>query len=367
MRALPLTLLLTWASPAWALDWWVEDDSERQALETSLERLWPGHSVELLLGPPPGTGDAVWSEAGTLTLRLAGDARSAEHVTDPATQVVLVRSWLEAGAPQLPPPPPPPATAPDPRAQRALHAPQLLPGASGVRGAELAIGAAGTGSLDTDPLEGATQGYAPVVSAAVGLGRVQANATAWNLWEPERSHRPMGVAGLSVLVVDTSRWRLAPWVGAAGGWKQTEGAPGSEANTAFASAADRGFGGVLGAGASLEVSTDRLTWDLSLPIAGWMTWQLAEDADGTLDHATTRASRPALLLAYPEAGISWRLSDADTMRFGLLASVPSIRWRHDWAHAFTELSAATSVGLGQLGDGDLLLGGALYGRVGVQL
>ncbi len=116
-------------------------------------------------------------------------------------------------------------------------------------------------------------------------------------------------------------------------------------------------------GASLEVDTERLTWDLALPLAGWMTW----NHDEGVQPAQYRTGRLALLLPYPEAGVSWRLTDADTMRFGLLASVPSIRWRHDWPRAFAEFSAATSIGLGELGDGDLLLGAALQGRMGVSL
>ncbi len=352
----PFLLALCWAPPALALDWYVQGEVQAEALEAALIQLWPEHEVVVQRGPAPVEGDAVWMEDHTLVLRHEGTTRRAEQVGDAATRVVLVRSWLEAGLSLPPPPPPPPPESPS-QAPHSLRAPHLLPGAGAAAGLELSVGAAGTGSLDTDPLEGAAQGYAPVVSATGAYWRLQASATLWNLWEPERSHRPMGVVGLSVLAVDRERWRLAPWVGAAGGWKQTEGDPATEASTAFSEAAQLGFGGVIGAGVALEVDAEKVSWDLSLPLAGWMTWQADE---GT-------AQRPALLLPYPEAGISWHLSDADSMRFGLLASVPSIRWRHDWAHAFTELSAATSVGLGQLGDGDLLLGGALYGRVGVRL
>lgn len=364
-----LLLALLWAAPAHALDWWVEDQAQAQALEAALAELWPGHGVVVRLGPPPAEGDAVWVEAGSLVLRQAGATRRAEQVSAPSTRVVLVRSWLEAGLalPPPPPPPPPPRVSPGSWAPHQLHAPHLLPGAGGSYGTELSVSVVGTGSLDTDPLEGAAKGYAPVLSAAAAFGRLRANATAWNLWEPERSHRPMGVAGISVIAADRERWRLAPWVGAAGGWKQSSGDPTEEVGTAYSAAAGRGAGGILGGGIALEVCTERLAWDLSLPVAGWMTWQVAEDTDGPLDYATGRAGRPALLLPYPEAGISWHLSGRDTLRFGLLASVPSMRWRHDADHAFVEVSAATSVGLGQLGDGDMLLGGAVQARVGLRL
>jgi hypothetical protein len=366
--ALLLLLALAWATPALALDWWVQDEAQAQALEVALTQLWPGHGVVIRQGSPPTTEDAVWVEQGAIVLRHEGTTRRAEQVSAASTQVVLVRSWLEAGlALPPPPPPPPPRVSPGSWAPSQLHAPHLLPGAGGSGGAELSVGAVGTGSLDTDPIEGAARGYAPVVAAAVAVGRIRANATAWNLWEPERSHRPMGVAGVSILVADNDRWRMAPWLGAAGGWKQTEGEPGEQVGSAYASAAGAGPGGVVGTGVSLEVSTDRLTWDLSLPIAGWMTWQVTEDPDSPLDYATGRAGRLALLLPYPEAGISWAASGRDTLRFGLLASVPSLRWRHDADHAFFELSAATSVGLGRLGDGDLLLGGAVQGQLGVRL
>jgi len=366
--ALFLSILL-WARPAQALDWWVQDDAQARALEAALVQLWPEHEIHMKLGPPPSMGDAAWIEDGALVLRAADSTRRAEQVNDPATQVVLVRSWLEAELvlPPPSPPSPPQLYGPGSWAPRQLHAPHLLPGAGGNHSAELAVGAVVTGSLHTDPLEGTAKGYAPVVSAATALGRVRANATVWNLWEPERSHRPMGIGGISVLIVDRDRWRLAPWIGAAGGWKQTPGDPGEEASTAYSSATGPGFGGVLGAGASLEVSTDRLTWDLSLPLGGWMMWQVAEDPDGPLDYVNGNAGRMALLLPYPEAGISWSLGGRDTLRFGLLASVPSIRWRHDTDHAFFELNAATSIGLGQLGDGDLLLGSAVQAQLGVRL
>jgi hypothetical protein len=355
-----MLLALAWARPALALDWWVQDQDQAQALEAALVQLWPGHTVVVRQGSPPAEGDAVWIEQGSIVLRHEGSTRRADQVREASTQVVLVRSWLEAGL-ALPPPPPPPLPPPHVGvgswAPYQLHAPHLLPGAGGSAGAELSVGAVGTGSMDTDPLEGAAKGYAPVISAAVAMGRIRANATAWNLWEPERSHRPMGVAGISVLAVDRDRWRLAPWIGAAGGWKRTAPELGTEAATAYSAAAGLGVGGTLGAGVALEVSAERLSWDLSLPLAGWMTWQADE----------CQAHKLALLLPYPEAGISWAVSGRDTLRFGLLASVPSFRWRHDADHAFFEISAATSIGLGQLGDGDLLLGGAVQGQLGVRL
>ncbi len=372
MRAVNLTLLLLallWAAPAQALDWWVEDQAQAQALEDALAQLWPEHRVVVRQGAPPVEGDAVWVESGTLVLRHDGGTRRAEQLGELSTRVVLVRSWMEAGLVLPPPPPPPhPREAHSSWAPHALHAAHLLPGAGAGQGAELAVSAVGTGTLDTDPLEGAARGYAPVVSAAAGFWRLRTNATVWNLWEPARTHRPMGVAGVSVLVVERDRWRMAPWVGAAGGWKRENGTVTSDPgqpSSAFSAAASQGLGGVVGTGVALEVSGDRFAWDLSLPIAGWMVWQT--DPDPRLTSLSGPAWKPALLLPYPEAGISWRLTDADTMRFGLLASVPSIRWRHDQDHAFFEISAATSIGLGQLGDGDLLLGGAVQGRVGVQL
>jgi len=374
MRSLFPTLLLSillWARPAQALDWWVQDDAQARALEAALVQLWPEHEITVKLGPPPATGDAAWVEDGALVLRSADNTRRAEQVNEPATQVVLVRSWLEAELilpPPPPPPPPPQRYGPGSWAPHPLHAPHLLPGAGGSHGSELSVGAVGTGSLDTDPLEGAAKGYAPVISGAAAYGRVRATATAWNLWEPDRSHRPMGVAGISVLAVDRDRWRLAPWVGTAGGWKLGPGAPTTDPNepsSAFSEAASRGFGGVVGAGVALEVTSERLSWDLSLPLAGWMIWQVVPDPK--LASIPGPAWKAALLLPYPEAGVSWAVSGRDTLRFGLLASVPSFRWRHDMDHAFFELNAATSIGLGQLGDGDLLLGGAAQAQLGVRL
>ncbi len=277
MRAPPPALLLAallWTPPAMALDWWVQDEPERQALDAALAELWPIGEVDLRSGEPPAEGDAVWLEQDTLVLRLDGATRRAEQVGDPATQVVLVRSWLEAspGLPPPPPPPPPPRYGPGTWAPHQLHAPHLLPGAGGSVGAELSVGAAATGSLDTDPLEGAAKGYAPVVSGAAAIGRVRANATVWNIWEPERSHGPMGVAGFSVLVVDRDRWRIAPWLGAGGGWKQTDPTGSEPPATAYSAATGRGIAGAVGAGLAVEFCGDRLAWDLSLPVAGWMSW-----------------------------------------------------------------------------------------------
>lgn len=368
-RAFPLLLAWLWATPALALDWFVSEPAEAEVLRAALGEVWPSAVLGVTVGEAPVEGDAVWAEGDTLVLRLDGRERRAEQLASVRTRVVLVRSWVESSELSLPPPPPP-APAPG-RLQggvSALHSPHLLPGSGPEHGLEVGVGAAGTGSLDTEPFEGAVEGYAPVLDLAAGFWRIRANATVWNLWETERTHRPMVLGGVSVVVVDRGRWRLSPWIGAAGGWKLVmPDLDAEQATTAFSEGTMPGFGGIAGVGVSLEITTTALTWDLSLPLAGLMTWESDDEPWGLTDWTTDRVWQAALLLPYPEAGVSWRLTDADTMRFGLLASVPSIRWRHDWPWAFVEVSAATSLGLGKLGDGDLLLGAALRGRVGVAL
>ncbi len=213
-RSLSALLLLVclWSTPARALDWWVAQREEADSVRTALEEVWPAGEVTVRVGEPPAEGDAAWDEGDTLVLRVGGYERRAQQVSNPSTRVVLVRSWIEASQAPLPPPPPPTAPAPSRLGGtvRSLHAPHLLPGAGGETGFELGVGAVGTGSLDTDPIEGAAEGYAPVFGVAAGLARLRFNATVWNLWEPERNHRPMVLGGC----------RCWWWLGSAGAWRR---------------------------------------------------------------------------------------------------------------------------------------------------
>jgi len=308
-------------------------------------------------------GDGCWSDGGALVLRRDGVQQRAEGVPAAATQVLLLRTWLEAGIDPGPPPPVEPPVLPTPdRSPGSLHAPHLLPGAGARSGLELAAGGVGSWNLGTVPLELAAEGYLPALDLAAGLGSVRVNAAVWNLWEPNRARRPVLLGGLGVLVVDRERVRVAPWLGLAGGWGTEEPASTVAQPMMSAAASSSGFAGYLGAGVSLEVSAERLCWDLSLPLAGVGLWR--EDTGSGQDETQGRV---VPLFTFPEAGISWMLSPADRLRFGLLAYVPSLGWRHDWGHAFVEGSLATTLGTGELGDGEALLAGAVQLRAGFSL
>jgi len=356
------------APAALALDLWVPEASEAPAVAEVLAESWPGGEVAVRVGEPPTEGEAAWWRDGALALRAGGNERRGEPSSALAVQVLLLRAWVEA-----PFDPGPPAAPPAPAGlPRPVHAAHLLPSAGAVEGLEVGVGAAATASFETAWFDGAARGHTPVVDAAAGVWRLRANATAWNLWEPERDYRPMLVGGLGVLAVDRPRWRLLPWAGVAMGWKRTEwtwhhdmaAMPYGDPGAALSSSASVGPNGFLGLGASLEVEAERFTWDLSLPLAGMTFWRAEPDVDLMLD---SRYRRFTLLLAYPEAGVSWRATSADTLRFGLLASIPSLSWRHAWGRAFVETAAAASLGIGELYDGDLLLGTALRVRAGVAL
>lgn len=96
-----LLLGLASPAPAWALDWWVPDEAEAQALRAALSRLWPDGAVEVRLGPWPGQGVGV--RDGRLLLVAEGTSRAAPDPADAATEVVLVRAWTAAVGVRRPP------------------------------------------------------------------------------------------------------------------------------------------------------------------------------------------------------------------------------------------------------------------------
>lgn len=359
---------------ALGLDLWVPDPAEAPAVAETLAEVWPKSEARVVVGLPPREGEAAWWHEGVMGLRWHGVERHADPASPLATQILLLRSWVEA--PFDPGPPPPDPVPPVLTAQVAepLHAAHLLPSAGAQAGLEVGVSTAVTASFETASFEGASRGFAPVLDLAAALGPVRATATVWNLWEPERDYRPMLLGGLGVLVVDRPRWRLMPWAGVAMGWKRTEWyiprQDPTQAGAALSTSASIGPGGVVGLGISIEVEAGRLVWDLSLPLLGSAFWRAEWDPEtlSVIDPANGPARRRSMLLfPYPEAGVTWRLTPTNTMRFGLLASVPSLALRHAWPHAFVEAAAATSLGIGEVGDGEMLLGAAMRLRAGVAL
>ena len=73
------------------------------------------------------------------------------------------------------------------------------------------------------------------------------------------------------------------------------------------------------------------------------------------------ASRFRVLTAWPEAGVSCRTGFRASFRFGLLAWVPTLRWRLSGETAFIEASVA-AVSDGETSEG---LAGALGMKGGV--
>jgi hypothetical protein len=117
---MPALFLLS--CPAWAVPWWVPDGPTGAAVRAGLGALWPDAPVEIRVGPPEDLGLSF--DGRTLTLRGAGRTWTQEAPDDPATWVVLARSWsqeiasLDAGwiPPAAEPDPEPDALArPEPR------------------------------------------------------------------------------------------------------------------------------------------------------------------------------------------------------------------------------------------------------------
>lgn len=105
-----------------ALDWYVADAEQADALQAALDQHWPSSGVEVHLGPVPQGAEGVWVDQGTLHWQQG--ARSVEQAspTSPAGQVLLVRSWTHALDPVdqgwLPAPEPlPPETPATPPAE----------------------------------------------------------------------------------------------------------------------------------------------------------------------------------------------------------------------------------------------------------
>lgn len=84
-----MSLLL--CSPAFALDWWVEDPQQASELELALDELWPEAPLEVRVGPVGGRG--LWYDAGELVLLSEDELERAPVAQDPRAQVLLARSW----------------------------------------------------------------------------------------------------------------------------------------------------------------------------------------------------------------------------------------------------------------------------------
>lgn len=113
-------MFLWLSTAAWAIPWWVPDAPTADAVREDLARFWPEGRVEIVVGPHPDGGRGVWYADGTLTLTTAERTWTQPSPDDPATWVVLARSWSQqiaaADAMVVPPPsrkPPPKLDDPD--------------------------------------------------------------------------------------------------------------------------------------------------------------------------------------------------------------------------------------------------------------
>ncbi len=331
-QAMVVLLLILWPARAWALTWWVASEQELAPLQSALDELWPGHAVELRVGMPAPEGEGVRWQDQVLVLLRQGQRYRADGVADLPTQVLLVRSWTRQLAQPSPPPDPP---EPAPRAApAALHAQHLLPGVSSAQGLELGMGTVLTFELRTDPLDVSAKGYAPLFDLSARYGRLGLDLALWNLWEPERSYRPVALGGVSLVIVRGERLKLGSWVGFAGGISRASSCAGAPV-------------GLLGGGLAMEWAGRRFAWDASLPLTGAL-WRAQGGEEGVSIQSAyalscQRSAHAVPLFTYPEAGVSWRVGPQDSLRFGLLAHMPSFSWRHDWDHAFLELAAATEL------------------------
>jgi len=80
-------------------------------------------------------------------------------------------------------------------------------------------------------------------------------------------------------------------------------------------------------GVAIEGGSDKLRFDLSAPLAG-LTWQPELNNQLRFVHA--------YLLS--ELGLTWRIEDGHSVRLGtLLAILPNVAYRHDWANMFVEV------------------------------
>lgn len=85
--------LFVLSCPVWAVPWWVADAATGEAVRAELAALWPGAPVEIRVGPPEDVGLSFDGRA--LTLRGGGRVWTQEAPDDPATWVVLARSWSQ--------------------------------------------------------------------------------------------------------------------------------------------------------------------------------------------------------------------------------------------------------------------------------
>jgi hypothetical protein len=108
-----LVVTLGGMAKAEATPWFVPDEGDSARLQPELAALWPGHDIELIVGP--AVADGLGLSAGVLTLQVGAVEQRCVVADDLRTAVVLARSWLRTASPTegwTPEPPPPPPEAP---------------------------------------------------------------------------------------------------------------------------------------------------------------------------------------------------------------------------------------------------------------
>ena len=144
----PMLLLLAAAlllpSLAEALPWWVDDADDAEQLTALLDALWPGHPVEVVIGPADFGKEGVSFDGAELVLVSGDRVRFSTSDGDLATQVALVRSWLResAVADRGWVPPTPTALRPGPYAVVHLGGGARLPSAATTSAGEFVLGPA---------------------------------------------------------------------------------------------------------------------------------------------------------------------------------------------------------------------------------